>query len=39
LDENIRDDRSKRKKDHGKLNKQRNTTLDALEHHEMKKER
>jgi hypothetical protein len=39
LDEKIRDDRSERKKDRGQLNKQRNPSLDALEHREMKKER
>jgi hypothetical protein len=39
LDEKIRDDRSERKKDRGQLNKQRNLSLDALEHREMKKER
>jgi hypothetical protein len=39
LDEEIRGDRSKRKKDHGQLNKQRNPSLDALEHRVMKKER
>jgi hypothetical protein len=39
LDEEIRDDRSTRKKDHEQLNKQRNPSLDALEHHTMNKER
>jgi hypothetical protein len=39
LDEKIRDDRSERKKDLGQLSKQKNPSLDALEHHEMKKER
>jgi hypothetical protein len=39
LDEKIRDERSERKKYRGQLNKQRNPSLDALEHHEMKKER
>jgi hypothetical protein len=39
LDEEIRDDRSARKKDHGQLGKQRKPSLDALEHHTMKKER
>ena len=39
LDEEIRDDRSTRKKDRGKLNKKRNPALDALEHRVMKKKR
>jgi hypothetical protein len=39
LDEEIRDDRSTRKKDHGQLSKKRNPSLDALEHCAMKKER
>ena len=39
LDEGIRDDRSTRKNDRGQLNKQRKPSLDALEHHTMKKER
>jgi hypothetical protein len=39
LDKDIRDERSTRNKDRGKLNKQRNPSLDALEHHMMKKER
>jgi hypothetical protein len=39
LDEEIRDDRSTRKKDRGQLNKQRKPSLDALEHRAMKKER
>jgi hypothetical protein len=39
LDEEIRDDKSARKKDHGQLIKQRNPSLDALEHRTMKKER
>jgi hypothetical protein len=38
LDEEIRDDRSTRKKDHGQLSKQRNPSLDYLEHRTMKKE-
>jgi hypothetical protein len=32
LDEEIEDDRSTRKKDHGQLSKQKNPSLDALEH-------
>jgi hypothetical protein len=39
LDEEIRDDRSVRKKDHGQLSKQRKPSLDALEHRAMKKKR
>jgi hypothetical protein len=39
LEEEIRDDRSTRKKDHGKLRKWRNPSLDDLEHCAMKKER
>jgi hypothetical protein len=39
LDEEIRDDRSARKKDSGQLSKQTNPSLDALEHRMMKKER
>jgi hypothetical protein len=39
LDEEIRDDRSTRKKDRGQLSKQRKPSLDALEHRAMKKER
>jgi hypothetical protein len=39
LDEEIRDDRSARKKDRGNLSKQRNPSLDSLEHCAMKKER
>jgi hypothetical protein len=39
LDEEIEDDRLSRKKDNGKLNKQKNPPLDALEHHVRRKER
>jgi hypothetical protein len=39
LDKEIRDDRSSRKKDRGKLSKKRKPSLDALEHRMMKKER
>jgi hypothetical protein len=39
LDEEIEDDRSTRKKDHGKLSKRNNPPLDALEHHVRRKER
>jgi hypothetical protein len=39
LDEEMRDDRSARKKDHGQLSKKTKPSLDALEHHPMKKER
>jgi hypothetical protein len=39
LDEEIEDDRSTRRKDHGKLNKRKNPPLDALEHRARKKER
>jgi hypothetical protein len=39
LDEEIEDDRSARKKDHGQLSKQKNPPLDALEHHLRRKER
>ena len=39
LDEEIGDDISTRKKDHGQLNKQRKPSLDDLEHCAMKKER
>jgi hypothetical protein len=39
LDEEIRDDRSTRKKDHGQINKQRKPSLDALENLNMKNER
>jgi hypothetical protein len=39
LDEEIEDDRSAGKKDHGKLSKQKNPSLDALEHHARRKER
>jgi hypothetical protein len=39
LDEEIKDDRSTRKMDHGKLSKQKNPPLDALEHHVRRKER
>jgi hypothetical protein len=38
LDEEIRDDRSTRKKDLEQLNKQRKPSLDDLEHHAIKKE-
>jgi hypothetical protein len=33
LDEEIDDGRSTRKTDHGQLNKRKNPSLDALEHH------
>jgi hypothetical protein len=39
LDEKIRDEKSKRKKDRGQLNKKIKPSLDSLEHREMKKER
>jgi hypothetical protein len=39
LDEEIEDDRSTRKKDHGQLNKWKNPPLDALEHRARRKER
>jgi hypothetical protein len=39
LDEEIKDDRSARKKDNGKLSKWKKTPLDALEHHARRKER
>jgi hypothetical protein len=39
LDEDIEDDRSRRKKDRGQLNKRKNPLLDALEHHARRKER
>ena len=39
MDEKIRDDISERKNDRGQLSKERNPSLDALEHREMKKER
>jgi hypothetical protein len=39
LDEEIEDDRSTRKMDHGQLNKRKNPPLDALEHHTRRKER
>jgi hypothetical protein len=39
LDEKIEDDRSTRKMDQGKLNKQRNPPLDSLEHHARREER
>jgi hypothetical protein len=38
LDEEIEDDISTRKKDHGQLNKRKNPPLDALEHHTRRKE-
>jgi hypothetical protein len=38
LDEEIRDDKSTRKKDRGQLSKQRNPSLDALENRGMKNE-
>jgi hypothetical protein len=34
LDEEIKDDRSERKKDHGQVSKWKEPPLDALEHHE-----
>jgi hypothetical protein len=39
LDEEIEDDRSTRKMDHGQLSKRKNPPLDALEHHARRKER
>jgi G:T/U-mismatch repair DNA glycosylase len=39
LDEEIEDDRSARKMDHGKLNKRKKPLLDALEHCARRKER
>jgi hypothetical protein len=39
LDEEIEDDRSARKMDHGKLSKRKNPSLDALEHRARRKER
>jgi hypothetical protein len=39
LDEEIEDDRSRRKKDRGQLSKRKNPLLDALEHHTRRKER
>jgi hypothetical protein len=39
LDEEIEDDRSTRKKDHGQLSKWKNPLLDALEHRARRKER
>jgi hypothetical protein len=39
LDEEIKDDRSERKTDHGQLSKRKNPPLDALEHRMRKKER
>jgi hypothetical protein len=39
LNEEIRDDRSTREKNHGQLNKQRKPPLDALEHCAPRKER
>jgi hypothetical protein len=38
LDEEIKDYRSTRKEDHGKLNKRKNPPLDALEHCVRRKE-
>ena len=39
LEEEIEDDTSTRKKDHGQLNKRKNPPLDALEHRMRRKER
>ena len=39
MDEEIKDDISTRNMDHGKLNKKKNTPLDALEHRMRRKER
>jgi hypothetical protein len=39
LDEEIKDDRSTRNMDHGKLNKWKNPPMDALENHAIRKER
>jgi hypothetical protein len=38
LDEEIKDDRSERKKDHGQISKRKNPPLDDLEHHARRKE-
>jgi hypothetical protein len=39
LDEEIKDDRSTRKKDRGQVSKWKKPPLDALEHHARRKER
>jgi hypothetical protein len=39
LDEENKDDRTTRKKDHGQVIKRKNTPLDSLEHHARRKER
>jgi hypothetical protein len=39
LDEEIEDDRSERKMDHGQLNKWKKIPFNALEHHVRRKER
>jgi hypothetical protein len=39
LDEEIKDDISARKKDHGQLSKRKKPSLDALEHRVRRKER
>jgi hypothetical protein len=39
LNEEIKDDRSARKKDRGQLNKRKKPLLDALEHHARRKEK
>jgi hypothetical protein len=39
LDEEIKDEKSVRKKDRGQLSKQKKPPLDALEHHARRKER
>jgi hypothetical protein len=39
LDEEIKDDRSARKKDREQVNKWKNPSLDSLEHHVRRKER
>jgi hypothetical protein len=39
LGEEIKDDRSTRKKDHGQLSKQKKSPLDSLEHCARRKER
>jgi hypothetical protein len=39
LDEEIEDERLTRNMDHGKLGKQKNPLLDALEHHVRRKKR
>jgi hypothetical protein len=39
MDEEIKDERSERKKDRGKLRKQKNPPLDSLENHMRRKER